>query len=251
MNFSSVRFACTALSGTKKQGRLPKDADGYYTMPVGGLNVFNSAGDYYTVEGARELFMGSGPLMRRVKSACLKGEEGHPKQEPGQSLDAFAARVMRIEETRVCAHFSDIWLDYDNVKDESGRPIVAIMAKVAPSGPFADSLERSLENRKEDVCFSVRAFTADDIVRGVRLRVLREVVTFDRVTEPGIAQARKYSAPALESFSEKVFSKDDIISAVKTYDGVSMESGSISGLNLMRTLGWDIDTNQLPRFLNW
>lgn len=253
MNFNSIRFSCTALAGTKKQGRLPKDSDGYYTLPVGGLNVFNSAGDYYTAQGAKELFVGSSPLMRRISSGCLKSEEGHPKQEPGMSLDQYAMRVLRIEETRVCAHIAEIWLDFNSIVDEMNRPVIAIMAKVAPSGPFADSMQRSFENPKEDVCFSIRAFTSDSVVHGVRQRVLEEVVTWDRVTEPGINMARKYRAPSLESYMEQDFTRENISNALhQSLEGMAMESmGAVAGLGLMKKMGFELDRNQLPRFLKW
>lgn len=256
MNRTSVRFSCTALAGTSKAGRLPKDADGYYTMPVGGLNVFNSMGEYYTYEGAKELFTGSAPLMRRVRSGCLKGEYGHPRREPGQSMDDFAARVMRIDEKTTCAHFAEIWLDFDNVKDANGRPIIAIMAKVAPSGPMGPALASSLENRMEEVCFSIRAFTADDYVRGVKQRCLKEIVTWDFVHEPGLPMARKFRSPALESFHlesyhESTFERSNIESTLKHASGVAMESTQAAGLNLIRAIGWDIDPKQVPKFLNW
>ena len=51
---NSVRFECTTL-GTRS-GVLKPDKDGYYIMPVGGLNVFNSAGQYYAYDKAKALF---------------------------------------------------------------------------------------------------------------------------------------------------------------------------------------------------
>ena len=163
----NVNFACTTLAGTNKQGILPPDQDGYYTMPVGGLNMFNSAGEFYNYEAAKELFTGSSAFMRRVKTGCLKGETGHPKRLPNQSKDSFAQRVMTIDEKNVCVHFSEIWLDLNSVKDANGKSIVAIMAKLTPSGPNGPSLEKSLNNKKEEVCFSIRAFTEDKFFGGV------------------------------------------------------------------------------------
>lgn len=255
MNRNSVRFVCTALAATGKAGRLPKDEDGYYTMPVGGLNVYNSMGEFYTFEGAKELFTGSGALMRRVKSGCLKGEYGHPKPvapiTTDAEMDAFARRVMQVDEGNTCVHFSEIWLDFDNVKDDTGRPIIAIMAKLAPSGPKGPVLAASLENKKEEVCFSIRAFTQDDYVRGVKQRCLKEIVTWDCVTEPGLPMARKYRSPTLESYQERTFTKKNIESTLAQCEGVAMESTQASGLNLIRACGWDLDPSKTPRFLNW
>ena len=250
---SNVRFSCTALAGTSKQGILPQDPHGYYTMPVGGLNVFNSVGDYYPYEGAKELFQSSGAFMRRIKTGCLKGEYGHPKMVAGQSMESFAQRVMTIEEKNTCVHFSDIWLDFDKVKDETGRPVIAIMAKLKPTGPYGQALEQSLQNPKEEVCFSIRAFTEDVMQRGTKQRNLREIVSWDFVTEPGLNVARKYKSPALESYVDQPVTKEDILGAMKhgQVEGMAMESTRIAGLSLINALGWDVTPGKAPHFLNW
>ena len=253
MSTNSVRFSCTALAGTAKQGILPKDANGYYTMPVGGLNVFNSIGDYYPYEGAKELFTSSSAFMRRIKTGCLKGEYGHPKMLPGQSMESFAQRVMTIDEQKTCVHFSDIWLDFDKVKDETGRPVVAIMAKLKPTGPYGPALEASLQNPKEEVCFSIRAFTEDIRVNGVKHRNLREVVVFDAVGEGGISIAKKFKSPVLESFVDQAVTRENILGALSDQhsSGVAMESTKIAGLSLLSALGWDLNPNTAPNFLKW
>lgn len=245
-----INFSCTALNGTGKQGKLPKDSDGYYTMPIGALNVFNSNGHFYPYEAAKELFNDSSSLMRRVSTGCLKGEMGHPKPEVGQSMDSYTNRVMAVEETKVCSHFSQIWLDFNSIKDELGRPVVAIMAKVAPSGPLGASLERSLENTKEDVCFSIRAFTEDVSVAGIKHRMLRQIVTFDHVVEPGISVARKYKSPVLESRENISITKDDLLkSVISSNTGIVMESTKQLTNDLLSVLGWDrLDK---PSFIKW
>jgi hypothetical protein len=249
---NNVVFTNTALKNTGKQGVLPKDSDGYYTMPVGGLNTWNSSGSWYSHEGAKDLFKSSSSFMRRVSSGCLKGEYGHPKMMPGQSMDDFANRVMQIDEKNVCAHFESIWLDFDKVKDDLGRPVVAIMAKVAPCGPMGPALAKSFENPKEDVCFSIRAFTEDVRINGVQHRNLKEIVVWDFVNEPGINVARKYKAPALESYGEMSFTKADIVASIpKSVSGMAMESAQAPGLRLLRALGWEFDDKAAPSYLKW
>ena len=44
MSLNSVRYGCTSLLGVNKAGELKQDANGYYEMIVGGLDVYNSAG---------------------------------------------------------------------------------------------------------------------------------------------------------------------------------------------------------------
>lgn len=247
----NVRFSCTTLAGTNKQGKLPKDEFGYYVMPIGGLNCFNSMGEYYTYEGAKQLFETSSAFMRRVQTGCLKSEEGHPKPLPGMSRDQFAQRVMSIDEKNVCAHIAEIYLDFNNVRDKSGKPIIAIMGKIKPAGPHGPALEESFNNPKEEVCFSIRAFTDDQMVRGVTHRSLVEVVTFDHVGEPGIHTSKKFFSPALEEMSSTRFEKEDIVKATTPISGFALESSLMVPQQLFKSMGWDTSHMQEPNYLKW
>ena len=248
----NVRFTCTALSRSAKKGVLACDDDGYYTTPIGALNTFNSAGEYYPYESAKGLFTSSGAFMRRIQSGCLKSEEGHPKPLPGQSMESFVQRVLQIDEKNVCAHIAEIYLDFNSLKDGVGRPIVAIMGKVKPAGPHAAALEASFKNPKEDVCFSIRAFTDDKRVAGINQRTLIEVVTFDRVTEPGINTSRKFMSPSLESHNEVLFTREALIASTKGMpSNLSMESGGLSPYELFKKLGWEADHLKEPSYLKW
>jgi len=246
-----VKFTCTALQGTGRQGRLAPDENGYYTLPIGGLDCFNSANEYYPYQAARNLFEQSSSFMRRTKTACLKGEYGHPKRQVGESDEMFAARVMRIEEKSVSHHFGEIWLDLNSVKDDKGRPIVAIMAKVKPAGPYGAALKESLDNEKEDTCFSIRAFTEDVRRGGVKLRNLVDIVTWDHVVEPGINIARKYKAPALEAHLDTSFTRQTLEQAVKQQDSFALESAVRQTQSLFEALGWDLSHLSRPKFLDW
>lgn len=202
-------YTATKLAIGKK-GILPPDASGYYTMPIGALNTLNSSGQYYTLQGAEQLFQSSSIFQRRISNGCLKGESGHPKREPNMSLEDYMARVLHIEETNVCCHFRKVWLDYDFGKNNpqfKNPQMVAIMGEVKPSGPRGDSLRESFENPHENVCFSIRSLTRNFYQRGVCNRVLEQIINFDNVTEPGIANATMWSAPALESLTENIVTK--------------------------------------------
>ena len=247
-----VLFSCTTLAGTGKKGKLTKDENGYYTMPIGGLNVFNSIGDFYTYEDAKQLFDSSSTFMRRVKTGALKGEYGHPKPVKGQSYEEFAERVLTIEEKNICTHFAEVWLDFDNVKDANGKPVIAIMAKLAPSGPMGDAIARSLENPNEDVCYSIRSFTRDSFIRGIKHRAIAEIVTWDYVNEPGINFARKYKSPALENLHEQAFSRGELLRAIKSMDrGIGMESAKMTGVSLFKSLGWSFNEREVPNYFKW
>jgi hypothetical protein len=253
---NQIRFACTALAASNKVGVLKKDDNGYYELVVGALNVYNSIGQYYVYDQARDLFESSSTFMRRVKRGVLRGELGHPKPLPGMSEEQFAQRVMSIYEDNVCCHHKEIYLDFDRVKDERGNPIVAIISRIFPSGPHGEQLRRSLENPNENVCFSIRAFTDDFMDRGVTKRILRTIVTWDQVLEPGLAAAEKFRAPALESVQEHTFSRGQIERSIKQASrySVAQESALLTGQELMHAFGWDTSETKgmkKPAFLEW
>lgn len=255
MSLNSVRFACTSLAGVNKAGNLKKDAQGYREVVVGALNVYNSAGQYYVYEQAKELFESSSQLMRRVSRGALRGENGHPKLLPGMSMDAFAHRCLSIWESEVCCHFREITLDFERVKDASGKPVIAIIAWVKGSGPHGPALERSLDNPNENVCFSIRAFTDDYRDRGIEKRVLRNIVTWDYVNEPGIAVAEKFKAPSLESMLDMQFSRGEIERGAQAAKAVGLahESTLLSTSDLFQSLGWDArpDVSNKPSYMKW
>lgn len=255
MSFNSVKFSCTSLAGVNKVGNLKKNAKGYYPMVVGALNVFNSAGQLYVYEQAKELFMASSQLMRRVQRGALRGEYGHPKMVPGMTNEQFANRVLSIYEENTCCHHANITLDFENVKGADGRPVIAIISDVCPSGPQGGALERSLNNPEENVCFSIRAFTDDFRDGGIIKRVLKTIVTWDLVNEPGIAVAEKWLAPALESMSEASFSRGEMERAVRQpalagVTGMAMESTLLNANELFTSLGWGVVGNK-PSWTNW
>lgn len=260
---NQIRFACTSLAASNKAGVLKKDDAGYYEMVVGALNIFNSVGQYYVYEQARDLFESSSTFMRRVKRGVLRGELGHPKPLPGMSEEQFAQRVMSIYEDNVCCHHKEVYLDFDRVKDEHGQPVIAIISKVYPSGPHGEQLKRSLENPNENVCFSIRAFTDDFMDRGTCKRILRTIVTWDQVLEPGLAVAEKFKAPALESNPvmapvgdyDHLFSRGTLERSMRQSSRFAMESAAVlTGQELFQSMGWDLSETKgikKPAFLEW
>lgn len=197
-----VKFTETVFTSKNKAGILTPDSDGYYTMVVGALNSYNSAGEYYTAEGALSLFENSSHFMRRIKSGALYSELGHPKKLPGMTLEQFYNRVITIEETNICGHFSEINLDFDYGKKnpELNNPdLIAVIAKVKPAGAKAQALQLALENPKQNAAFSVRGLTENKYVNGRVERRLTNVISYDFVVEPGIAVADKINAPGLEN----------------------------------------------------
>jgi hypothetical protein len=254
---NSVRYACTSLAGTNKVGQLKRDENGYYEMIVGALNMFNSAGQYYVYEQAKEIFQASSHLMRRVQRGALRGEYGHPKQQIGQTNQEYANRILAIWEENVCCHHKEIWLDFDNVKDVDGKPVIAIMSKVSPNGPYGHVLEKQLLNKDENVCFSIRSFTEDYRDGRIIKKILRTVVTFDYVNEPGMAVAEKFKSPSLENHLDMSFSRGELDRVLKNMKqpGIGNESGLMSITELYDSLGWNFGMGQKqtdrPSYTSW
>lgn len=243
-----LHFKCLTLPVGKK-GILIPDQNGYYTMPIGGLNVFNSQGALYTYEDAKHLFETSSVFQRKIKKAALYGEWSHPEQQPGESLGKYMNRMSHVNEKNICVHFSEIWLD-----TEIKKPEVLIMAKLKPFGPYGKFLQDSLDNPLIDTMFSIRSFTTDRIINNKKIKKLEEIITFDFVSEPGIYLATKYHSPSLEGFNYKAIelnvSKEkteieitemDLIGAIKNnrQNGISLESNSSneSFSNLLKIIG--------------
>lgn len=223
-------FGCTALVGTNKTGNIPMDADGYRTVVLGGLNMYNSGGAFYTGgPDVTSLFEQSSPFVRRMRNQALRGELGHPKRLPGMTDKEYMARGCAVYEQCVSHHISDVWCDDTLFKGADGQPVIAIMGKVKPAGPYADVLERAFNNPRENVCFSIRAIT-DDIYRYGRMeKTIRVPITWDNVNEPGISIAEKFSCPSMESLDESnqlvvTRSMVDLLIERRNVLGLGMES---------------------------
>jgi hypothetical protein len=256
MHQQRAAYSCTALVGTNKAGKLKPDAKGYYTLVLGALDVHNSMGAFYPLNSAKHVFESSSSLMRRIANGNCRGECGHPKPLPGMSTRDFLQRVMTIEETNVCCHFRNVRLETQEVKDKNGRPVVAVIGEVKPSGPKGEFLKESLENEDENVCFSVRSLTNDHMApNGVLQKNIKTIVTWDWVVEPGISVANKYSSPALEAFNDLDFNEAQLRSVQENQgtSGLSMEShGGLDVGQVLSDLGWSTpNRSALPPSLQW
>ena len=238
---SNIIFTCTRLAGTGKAGILTPNADGYYRQVIGALRCFNSAGHFYNDEPrVIDLFMNqSSGFNRRVQRGAVRAEVDHPDQPKGMTDSEYEARMYYIDPKNCCAQFASITLDFDNYKDAQGRSIVAIIGEFIPSGVHGAMLEKQLKNGRENVCFSIRAFTIDKYIGGQRNRTLAEVITFDYVNEPGIAIASKYDSLSLESRHEHVVTRHGLQKALQRQTlHLGRESIAITPENLYKSFGW-------------
>lgn len=240
----AITYGCTALVGKNKVGNLKKDANGYYPdVVLGALQAYNSAGAFYEAEQSKRLFENSSELMRRIQGGNCRGEVGHPRYQEGMSERAWFSRVNDLFEPNLCVQFESVRLSYDTLRDKQGRPLVAVMGRIRPSGANERYLERQLDNPEENVCFSVRSFTRDVMEGGRVVKYLQKIVTWDNVNEPGIGVANKYDSPSLESMAiadldEHLFSLATIKDVARAEEsrGISMESGNAPAMEMLHVM---------------
>lgn len=250
---NSIHFTCTALVGLNKGGELKPDSDGYRKVVLGALGIYNSAGEYYTTHAIEEIF-NSSLFKDRVNQGRLRSELGHPKIRPNETERSFLSRIYQIEEKNVCAHIKEVYIDLTSVKDNNDQPVVAIIGKVIPSGPYADTLEKQFNNPNENVCFSVRGLSDDVVIRGINNKSLKQIITWDNVNDPGISVANKFKSPALESLNQYIFSRQTIESFASNTvpTSVALESAVMSANELCNALGWiKSNTGKRSKLLAW
>lgn len=196
-----IIYQCNVLKGINKVGDLKKLDNGYREVRLGALGAFNEAGWLYNEREGRQLMEGSAGLMRMInQNNALRGECGHPRFQPGMNQLQWFGRVNDIYEPNVCFHMRRLMLE--PAKDERGRAITMVLGEVRSSGKESDWFDRQLDNPDENVCFSIRSFTEDKIVGGVKTKFLKKIVTWDTVNEPGIRNSSKLGTPSLESLGD-------------------------------------------------
>ena len=105
----------TTIKSNSNNKKLEQDENGYYKVNLGGLNTFNSAGEFYLVDGVKELLTTkSSSLARRLKSGYLKSEMDHPQFKPGMTKAQFYSRNMKIDIANTACHIRDIILTPTN-----------------------------------------------------------------------------------------------------------------------------------------
>jgi len=213
------KIIISTVKSPQDNRKLKKDDKGYYYVTLGALNAFNSTGEFYDIEGVKDLLVSdSSALSRRLKAGNLKGEVDHPQYVPGTPKAAFYNRNMKILLSNTSHHIRDIELVPTN-KDSgmSGKgKYTLIKAWVKPSGAHGDALKEALENPEENVAFSIRCFTMNVRVNGIMVKKITQIITWDWVNEPGMADATKWKSLGIESLDmcemdlEDIGNEDDI-----------------------------------------
>lgn len=247
-----VSYGCTMLLGTEKRGELQCDADGYYTVVLGAYGAYNSAGMFYDLASARRFFQPGSALIRQIEKGVLRGEWKHPAKAPGMDQAAYIGRLREIDDNRTSHHIRRVTLD-GTQKDDQGRTIFTVVGEIRPSGPYGPYLKDALDNPHENVYFSVRSLTMDDVIRGVKYT--KEIITWDAVNEGGIYNANKYMSPALENFHEEVISPTVLYQLADhqaSQKDLGIEDNGPDYRGLITELGWELDNPaRQPIYNRW
>lgn len=249
--------SCTLLLGTGKEGILTPDADGYYTVVLGAYGAYNNVGMYYDLPSAQNFFKQGSPLLRWVEKGILRGEYKHPMPTNGMSDEEYIQRIRQIDADRVSHHIRKVYLKPG--KDEQGRAIMEVVGEVRPSGPYGNVLKDALDNKHENVYFSVRSLTVDDVMRGIKYT--RELITWDYVNEGGIAGAHKYNSPALEHFTLETIQEVNITpnqlwslaNEQAKRKQLGLESDQLDYHTLIKEMQWELEkpVGRTPIYAKW
>ncbi len=191
-------FEITVQRGFAGKGNVKRIDQNYCQVVLGALEFPNSTGAVYDLQSAVNIIEKSAIFNRRMQQSFLRGELGHPVERECRDYNDFVRRIHTIDERNVAIHIRRVWID-KNYVGADGRRFIAILGEVAPSGPHAAAIERSLNNPHENLAFSVRSLTNDRVVGGVRRKFFDNIITWDVVNEPGLSPAHKFNSPSCES----------------------------------------------------
>ena len=189
-------YSNIALSGSGKQGVLKKLPNGYYEIILGALAAYGNGGWIYDEAEGKAYIENDREFLDRLQGGRLKGEWGHPRRPVGMSDQDWFVRINEVYENNTCVAIRQVDLSMEMIKDDKGRRIIGIIGQVKPSGTHARQFEDMLLNPEEDTPFSIRCFARKNF--GTMRKYINKIVTWDAVTEPGIAAASKYNTPSLE-----------------------------------------------------
>jgi hypothetical protein len=198
----SIVFTNITLRGDKQ---IKPDEDGYYHLPLGKFNAFNKSGIFYKFTKETEaLIKNSRVLNTRIAEGKLKGEFGHPMPEKGMSSAEYLRRLGVIKESNVAVQIREFTLHDANAQGE-----ILVTGKVRPAGPYADSVRADFEDKFTNIAMSLRSIVHQQVVNGVLVRTLKDLITWDYVGNNGIQGADKAGALKYGLESNDVLTVED------------------------------------------
>lgn len=170
-----------------------KNNDGSYVVVLGNSSVRNKNGLVFPPDALRNTVF---KLNERAKRGTACAELGFPARPAPHEMAAFfhavasdpnteavsptgryTGRVLTVDPERICARFTDFRVEDDNPQNPR------IVAKVVPLGPHAEIAREALEG-KMPAYFGARALTDDKIEDDMVVRHVKDIITFDLVSEP-------------------------------------------------------------------
>lgn len=254
----AAQYGIHAMPGLNKKKSTQGAAEGSYRHILGGFDICNENGIFFPyVDSVKKMFGANGLVRRRLEQGYLRAEYGHPNLS-GMDLREKLSRVALIDPKNVCAHFTSISIEPK--KDENGKDIVLVYGDITPAGPYADALQKDLDNPNINVAWSVRSFSHPVVYQGRSAIILDDIVTWDYVTEPGIKKACEFTSAVMEG-SKLASLEDSFIFTGKDLGfldqsasmGFTLNHEAESTLRHVRTAyGWEpVRITRMPDFSNW
>lgn len=206
-------------------GIVKPDSEGFYRgVLVGAIGTYNSNKEFYKSDDSIiDLIMNKSSMATKLAKKVLYAENGHPlryvRQEDGTTKilekEEFVEQLLNVSDRAVVCFVSNVYIKRATTRDKYGYYPDLIYADIKPDGPYAHLLKERMESPTSNCCFSMRWFANKDIVNGVTVKTVFEVVGFDMVTEGGIELCVKDN---VLSFENKNTAKvtDKVIDAVKS-----------------------------------
>jgi len=183
---------------TKMENRnkdIKKNKDGDYLVIVGAVNHFTAGGELYVAEEVKEKFAENSVLMQRCKNDLLEIEDEHPTWEPTMSKAQWFERLYSYDKSKVAGKITELWLEEtDECAPGTDLRIILIWAAIRPfiDRPKGLLLKRDLENPDKNVAFSIRSIIYQETFNLTPVCKIKDIITFDWVSSPGISKAHKY-----------------------------------------------------------
>lgn len=246
-----ARFQSDILPGANKLNPDKTKLDGgYHKQVLGGFNIANEAGIFYKMTPAIEhLYKENGTIGRLLRKSICKGESGHP-DITGLSEEEAIFRMRRVDERMEALHIRAIELH--KTVDEHRNQVILAIGEVKGTGPYGPSFQASLENPHEDTYLSIRSFALESVYGGKIVRTVKDVITYDAVTEGGISKASKYVTMSMEKYAcGFYFTEQHMDNVIKKAKTIGIEEMTIDLVQVKTNLGW-VKTDVIGRsILHW
>lgn len=243
------------------QKELQHDANGYYRCIVGAFDVKSRNGQYYPLtDTVKNIFVDSSAFMRNVHEGNCRGELDHPVIF-GLGIMEVLDRLARMDSARICVHYKHFELEVS--KDEFGKSIVLVYAWLRPEPPYGNVIQHRLDNRDENLNFSVRSYTMESVQRGIKIKEITAIVTYDAVNNSGMKVTNKWDtisadegAVGLEDVRDStiIFTDVDLSRTITYHTGqriAGLESDLSRLVHVRDAMGWTKVQSLNPSLLGW